>query len=195
MEEPVIFVRVGWMEKYEGLKNPERPIGGGKYNKHNIGVEKKNFLPDASGRLQGYFAVGKGRQSITLSRVDGRAETKKLDALSRVLVIFVATDPKNGHGVIVGWYSNARLYRHEQTGLNGLFRVEADACDAVLVPSHKREFSIPRPSPGLSAMGRSNVFYLFDAQGQSRSLPWAQSAIKYVRNYEGENAMNVATSI
>jgi 5-methylcytosine-specific restriction protein A len=176
MAEPVIFVRIGWMETYQGSRTLEHPIGGGKYNEHEIGVEKDNFLPDAYGRLHGYFAVGKGSHSINLFRVDGRPETKKLDELSPVLVIFVATHHENGGGVIVGWYRNAQLYRHEQTGLNGHeFRVEADAGDAVLVPADKRiEFPIPKASPDVSALGHSNVFYLFDERGQSRSLPWAQ---------------------
>ena len=149
MNQPaVIFVRIGWMENYQGSRTQERPIGGGKYNEQEIGVEKDNFLPDAYGCLHGYFAVGKGSHSINLFRANGRRETKKLKELSPALVIFAATHPNDGGGVIVGWYRNARLYRHEQTGPDGHdFRVEADAYDAVLVPHDKRDFRIPKPSP------------------------------------------------
>jgi hypothetical protein len=189
-QSAVVFARTGWMKTFQGSRTQERPVGGGKYNKTNIGVEKDNFLPDAYGCLHGYFSVGKGDQSIDLFRIDGRPETRKLDQLSPVLVIFVATHP-NGGGVIVGWYKNARLYRHEQARLDGhAFRIEADAKDAVLVPFSKRDFSVPRATTKSPGMGQSNVYYLFDSHGKPRFVPWAEKAIKYVLKYTGENALD-----
>jgi len=189
MNEPaVVFVRTGWMKTYEGSRTQEQPLGGGKYNKDHIGAEKDNFLPDAFGRLHGFFSVKSGNDSINLFRVDGRTETKKLDQLSPVLVIFVATHPDGRGAVIVGWYKNARLYRHCQQSSNGHnFRVEADAKDAVLVPYIKRK---PKIKTGQGGMGHSNVFYLFDQKGNPILLPWANVAIKYVNKYAGDNALN-----
>ena len=39
----ILYCRVGWMEAYKG-NSDERPIGGGSYNKNEIGYEIYNYL-------------------------------------------------------------------------------------------------------------------------------------------------------
>lgn len=185
-QSAVVFVRIGWMATYQGSRTKDRPVGGGEYNENNIGLEKDNFLPDACGRVHGYSQTRKN-----LFRIDGCSETKKLDKISSVLVIFVATHPTEGGGRIVGWYKNAICYRDDQPLSNGnVFRMEADAKDAILVPVNERSFRIPKATKKLPAMGQKNVFYLYDKNGNLRDLPWVGKALDYVCGYMRSNVLN-----
>ena len=119
MAESVVFVRVGWMELYRLSATGEpNPIGGGKYNLQGPGSERDNFLPDAFGRVRGYFAIGgTGDHAINLFRVDGTSRSKAIDQISGVLVIFVSKPPNQEDAkgpAIVGFYRRATLYRHQQ---------------------------------------------------------------------------------
>ncbi len=193
-ETAVVFVRIGWMKTYRGTYTQELPQGGGKNNELGLGGgERDNFLPDAFGYLHGYFAIGRGSQNIDLFRIDGRPESRRADEVSPVLVIFVAPHPDGQGAVIVGWYGNARLYRGQPLFRVGkVQRVETRVDDAVLIPYEnedrdlRKEHRIPRAASGTSGLGQSNIFYMFDKSGQRRSLPWAETAIKYVTNYSGE---------
>ena len=119
--------------------------------------------------------------------MDGHPKSRTLDALSPVSVIFVATRPEQRGMVIVGWYRNARLYRAEHSfGSGKRQRIEASADEAVLIPIENRDHTIPKAAKGISGIGQSNIFYL---DGQRRSLPWIQAAIKYVMEYVGPNAL------
>jgi hypothetical protein len=102
--EGVVFIRIGWMESYQG-DTTEQAKGGGKNNAPGLGGggESENFLPDPDGRVHGYFAIGAGNQNIELFRVNGRSESRSLHYVSPVLAIFVAPHP-DGSSVIVGWY-------------------------------------------------------------------------------------------
>jgi hypothetical protein len=181
------------METYRGSETEEQPRGGGKNNQLGKGGgERDNFLPDAAGHLHGYFAVGRGDQNINLFRVDGRPESRMLDEISPILVIFVAPHEDGKGAVIVGWYSKARLFRRQHEFKPGkLGRVEAEARESVLVPHTRRSRGprIPRATPTTTGMGESNIFYMTEKDGGRRSLPWADAAIKYVTNYIDENAL------
>lgn len=94
---PLLFARVGWMKWYRGPQpGDEKPIGGGSYNKREIGHEAYNFLP-LDGYTLGYFQprLHTGHSSsIALECIDpASGEEKKLNG---VLAVFVATDPENG---------------------------------------------------------------------------------------------------
>ena len=53
----VLFARVGWMRGYRGAKpGDEKPVGGGKYNKHSLGHEAYNFLP-LNGKAEGLLDI------------------------------------------------------------------------------------------------------------------------------------------
>lgn len=41
----IFYCRVGWMKKYKGYVDNDRPVNGGKYNETHIGHEVYNFLP------------------------------------------------------------------------------------------------------------------------------------------------------
>ena len=85
------------MKYYAGPQSgDERPKGGGRYNKENIGHEVFNFA-EFDGRLYGYAAA-----SINLKRIDPIAGAA--NKLEDVLLIFVARQH------IVGWYRDATVY-------------------------------------------------------------------------------------
>ena len=145
---PVIFARVGWMKWYRGPQtDDEKPIGGGSYNKQELGHEAFNFL-SLNGALLGYFQpqLRKGYPSrIALDRIKAGFTG---DALHGVLAVFVATDPKEGGQRIVGWYRDATVYRDDQQSSAKERRefsyfLKGQADKAVLIPEARRSFVIP----------------------------------------------------
>ena len=142
----VVFVKTGWMKTYRGSQTHEAPKGGGKNNRLGLGGgERDNFQPDAFGRLHGYFAVRSGNDRLNLFRVDCREGSRNANAVSPVLVIFVAPHPDGNGAVIVGWYRNAQLFRGIDRYQRGKTqRVEANASDAVLIPFSSRNHRVPR---------------------------------------------------
>jgi hypothetical protein len=114
----VLFARVGWMKHYVGpVPGDEKPLGGGAFNRDNVGLEAYNFRPFGAGaRLYGFCQPSipaDSTASIALERIDPSAEGA--DRLGDVLVVFVATRPKRGGQVIIGWYRHATVFRHMQS--------------------------------------------------------------------------------
>ena len=186
---PVIFARVGWMKWYRGPQtDDEKPIGGGSYNKQELGHEAFNFL-SLNGALLGYFQpqLRKGYPSrIALDRIKAGFTG---DALHGVLAVFVATDPKEGGQRIVGWYRDATVYRDDQQSSAKERRefsyfLNGQADKAVLIPEARRSFVIPG---GKGAFGQANVCYALDGKGQSKNATWIDDALEYVDSYALEN--------
>ena len=191
----VFFVRVGWMTYYAGpQEGDERPTGGGRYNKKNVGHELFNFTA-FDGRLYGYAAA-----SIKVKRIDPAAVAT--DKLDDVLVIFVARQH------IIGWYRDATVYastqhklpasvtkemlrRLKQSGMRGFsllgFRFEA----AVRTRHCFRRMSAHREIPGnvKGGFGRSNTRYLFRTSGK-KSTSSEDDAIQYVLNTTVANLLD-----
>ena len=94
----ILFARIGYMKFYQGpQKGDERPIGGGKYNRDEIGHEAFNFMK-IDGNVYGYFKAS--QDGYNLKRIDPKAVNQ--DRVDNVLVIWFARNPiKNGQ-VIVG---------------------------------------------------------------------------------------------
>lgn len=187
---PLLFARVGWMKWYRGPQpGDEKPIGGGSYNKREIGHEAYNFLP-LGGYTLGCFQPRlhpDHASSIALERIQAGADGKK--ELTGVLSVFVATDPKRGGQRIAGWFRDATVYRHERTSNDTRrnsfsYYLKTPAANAVLVPEEKRWFMIPH---GKGAFGQANVCYPLDADGQAKRAPWMENALDYIAAYALEN--------
>jgi hypothetical protein len=137
----ILFARIGWMQFYAGaVPGDPRPVGGGGYNVENIGSEVCNFKK--RGRLLlGFFETPR---QTNLSRIDPAAGD--LDALDRVLVIFVSKRPR-GKQVVVGWYRNATVLRVSKArpGADSRYSYNCltSATNGVLLPDAKRTFRIP----------------------------------------------------
>src|SRR5207253_3826316 len=107
MESPMIFFRVGWMKRYQGLVADDAPQGGGKFvHEHESDHSMMNFLP-FDGR---YYGVRTGSGEVNLDRLGA---SPGMDHLDGVTVVWVSTSRDQGP-VIVGWYRNATLFRRSQ---------------------------------------------------------------------------------
>jgi hypothetical protein len=168
---PVVFLRVGWMDRYEGIAGGDTISGGGSYiAEHGFGHEIFNYLPFRN-KVYGFVqARGPKRNpadgKINLFRLGAEAND---ESVSGVLAVWVATAPSAG-AFVVGWYRNATVYGTRQPPPAGSARRHADEDigyyvtasrkDAVLLPPDERVFSIPQKGKG--EFGQSNIWYADD---------------------------------
>jgi len=158
--ERIIFLRVGWMDKYEGLEGDKITGGGSFVQREGYGHEIFNFKPN-NGKLYGY-AKSPG-ETINIRRIAKFPVNN--DFIDDVTVIWVAGKPTGGV-FIVGWYKNSRVYRNYKNRPNEfnpfneddkfVYIVEAKTEDCELLPRDERIIEIPT---GKGGMGQSNVWY------------------------------------
>lgn len=168
---PMIFLRVGWMDNYQGITDRDAIAGGGAYvAEHGFGSEIFNYKPFQNmmyGYAQPHSRRGEWqRATIDLNRIGATANE---DSLPGVLAVWIATAPWGG-AFVVGWYSNATVYKmwqppppgsgRQYRGSDCGYYVTASARDAVLLPHDERVFSIPQKGKG--AFGQSNIWYADD---------------------------------
>jgi superfamily II DNA or RNA helicase len=192
--EKVVFCRIGW-GKYYGLDgNTETLIGGGEWNKDNIGSEVHNFWKH-KGKFYGYVqSPSKGEPGkFNFQRVlkNGNNESGEL---KNVLVIFYSINPYRGKSRILGWYKNATIYdSYEERSFDetNYFNMEAKVEDCVLLPIENRKFIVPRKGKGSDqGTGQSNIYYTLDEDGDSKPESWIKEAIEYINGYNGRNLLN-----
>ncbi|HKW74685.1 MAG TPA: DUF3883 domain-containing protein [Terriglobales bacterium] len=193
----VLFARIGSMTFYAGPQpGDERPKGGGRYNKNNVGHELFNFA-DFGGRLYGFARAKSGR--ISLEQIETSAASES--TLTDVLVVFVAQQK------IIGWYHNAVVHRTSATFASGVatsmrkrlkqahtsnfrfvgYSFEAPTEQAVLLPEAERTYKIPGTVK--HGFGQSNVRYPYQKRGKGKPPAWMMNAISYVQNYDKENLL------
>jgi hypothetical protein len=176
--DPMVFLRVGWMNRYQGITGDDTISSGGAYvAEHGFGHEIFNYQPFQN-VVYGYVQPpgGKGQwenAKIKLTRIGVSADDK---SVSGVLAVWVATSPSGG-AFVVGWYRNATVYRDWQPPPSGSVRRHSDAdCgyyvtasgeDAILLPPDERVFSIPQQGKG--EFGQSNIWYA-DIPAQHQQL-------------------------
>jgi len=194
LEEPVIFVRTGWLKYYDYTRDTDDPVAGGSFNDENVGSEANNFR--VIGELcYGYARTGKN-DGYNFFRTWPTGSQRKT-RLTGVKVIIVARHPDSDKGqVVVGWYNNAAMHDtyqerddlfDEEEGDNdyyGCYNFEAHADDCLVLPMLERTFSIPK---GEGAMSQANVYYCFEPDGSPRTFPWIFKALKFVKKYAGKN--------
>lgn len=184
------------MKFYQGPKpGDERPIGGGSYNKDEIGHEAYNFL-NTDGFLYGYFQPHMTPPyEINLGRIKKGCTTEQIDD---ALVIWFATNPIGKGQVIVGWYNHATVFRSIQSPNtlphreNYNYNIIAQANDCTLLPISKRTFPAGHGIEGVKEgnPGQSNVFYTLDKKGLEKDTSdpingWIEKAVNYITNYSG----------
>lgn len=162
----IIFLNVGWMKSYQGLRGGDTIQGGGLFvQETGYGHEIFNFLP-----YEGYyygFVETKHRDGIRNTiNIKRLGASKTDDYIDGVLAVWVAKDPQGGT-YIIGWFDDARVYKKEQAPLNdprreyqgkhfGYF-IKAKKEKCRLLSPDKRTFQIPRKRKG--GMGQSNIWY------------------------------------
>lgn len=185
----VVFARVGWMKYYRGPQADDaKPIGGGSYNRNDLGHEAFNFLP-LDRKMLGYFQprISKGNESrVALERIEPGFDGSELD---NVLVVFVATDPVRGQQRIVGWYRNATVYRKSVKTLakernKFSFYAKTSAENARLIIDTQRNHVIPA---GKGGFGQANVCYTLEDDGTPKEAPWIADALDYIAHFRQED--------
>jgi hypothetical protein len=180
----VLFARIGWMKYYVGKQPGDvRPIGGGQYNKEHIGGEQFNFKVFNS-RVYGAFAnPGWSDQGLTLERIQPGFNG---NTLKDVLIIFISKVPHSNLGqVVVGWHKNSTIYKEGWEVEHGRWYWSSTyAKNAVLLPTYNRTLQIPK---GKNSPGQSNVFFIYDRNGNLKRIKWLSEVLSYVNTYEGPN--------
>ncbi|MEO0070705.1 MAG: DUF3883 domain-containing protein [candidate division WOR-3 bacterium] len=172
----MIFLNIGWMRAYRGLKDDSIENGGTYVDENKTGDEIYNFLP------LGRYCYGDVSRSIKLERLGGSPKDTHVD---NVLVVWVAKRPNFGT-VIVGWYRNATVYKETQklskipsrkwkgkyyTG----YLVKAPKKDCILIlPKEARDFKVPH---GKGWMGQSNVWYA----DKPRHVKFKKRVLNYIK--------------
>jgi hypothetical protein len=168
---PMVFLRVGWMDRYQGMDDGTTIVGGGAYvDERGFGHEIFNFQP-FEGRVYGYVQPPRGRKPLwEEARIDLRRLGAPADAHSvpGILCIWVAPSPGGG-AVVVGWYRNATVYRewqpppphserrHDGADADCGYYVAARADDAVRLDPQDRDFFLPKRGAG--GLGQANILY------------------------------------
>lgn len=173
----IVFCNIGWMNHYDGIQGDSIQRGGS-YNKDSVGHEVCNFTP-CNGRVFGYVQPT-GRISV-----ERLGATKGADHADGVTVVWTA-GPDMGGTAIVGWYTNATVFRELQAIPNpskkhrsnniSEYRIVASIENAHLIPTTERDFLIPRRVKG--GIGQSNVWYA----DKPESVALVADVIKYVRS-------------
>src|SRR5437773_9055157 len=124
---PMVFLRIGWMNRYRGkTKNDEITGGGAFVRERGYGHEIFNFQP-FKGKVYGYVqppGTGYNQASGPGININYLGASSDDEFISGALVIWVATSPQGG-SFIVGWYENATVYRYWQESPPGPNRKHA----------------------------------------------------------------------
>jgi uncharacterized protein DUF3883 len=158
---PLLFLNVGEMSKYEGLSGDTISGGGKNVSLYGFGHEIFNFKPYKR-KMYGY-----GRAPHNTIRIEKLGATKEDQRVPGVTVVWVA----RSH--IVGWYTNATVYRHPQAPPPESERVfkgkpidyNVTAQKFKRIDRDDRWMPVPRAKERRHAMGR-NLWY---AEGPSNA--------------------------
>jgi len=186
MSAPLLVLRVGYMERYDG---PDTITSGGAYIAENgVGGEVFNFKPSRE-KCYGY-AMSRHFAGLNLRYIDNSQTWQEGDELTGVDVVFIARRPGFGQ-VVVGWYRNATVfhqqYRVRRGSIPGMneakrhFLCVADADSARLLPEDDRTFEVPYAPAGFKGFpGQSNVWYPSKNTDQPSVARFIRKLTKYI---------------
>ena len=176
-KQKIIFFRIGWMNKYEGLfenrKRIDKILNGGEYVVENeSGNEIYNFKAEKDG-----YCYGFGQPWVlSIGKLGAKANENSIDG---VTVVWVATHPDGGQKII-GWYKNATVFRKQISIPNSFHRpkkkdqytynVIANKKDCTLLETNKRFFPV-------EGFGRSNVWYALGKENEKIRV----KVLKYIK--------------
>ncbi|MEG9504019.1 MAG: DUF3883 domain-containing protein [Methylorubrum extorquens] len=170
---PVVFINIGWMNKYAGQTPDDPTLGGHGFLKgNNGGHEAWNFAP-YRGKLYGYVPRS---ARINLKNLGGKSTDVSLDGIT---VIWIAKNPRDKKTYIVGWYDNATVLSHGgETGIEHVKGIpvgyHAVAKKGTLLPLNQRLFHIPTAKV-TGNLGQSPVWYGGTDQFRARALAYVES--------------------
>ncbi|MCT7667416.1 hypothetical protein [Shinella kummerowiae] len=184
---PILFCNIAWMKNYAGRDPDDPPKGGGRYVvSEGIAGEELNFVACDDGYVYGHFETIKDELDRQV-KIERLGTTSKAEFADAVDVVWTAPIDGNDPRCVVGWYRNARVYRHRQLFNEiypsaqhaadelGSFRVRARADDATLLPLKARTERLHlRRGSGWS--GQTSWWYAEDTED-----PDARAFVKAVR--------------
>lgn len=191
MTAPLLVLRVGYMERYDG---PDTITGGGDYiAKNGVGGEVFNFKP-SRGKCYGY-AMTLHLAGLNLRFIDDSRAWREGDELSGVDVVFIARRPSGGQ-VVIGWYRNATVfhkqYRARRGSIPGMnetvrrFLCVAGAEDVRLLPEDERTFEVPYAPAGFKGFpGQSNVWYPSPHIDKAGVMAFVRKLTRYIDTTPG----------
>ena len=153
----MLFCNIARMDSYRGRTSVDVPHGAGKNTEK---AEVHNFHPHGA-HVYGYVAAPD--HSIRLEKLG--ADDRDQLAVGGVDVIWTAPSPGGGRDV-VGWYRDATVFRYLQEYERGLYHVQANKTDYVLLPPYKRTLNIKSAKVQKGGFGR-NVWYADTEYGQN----------------------------
>ena len=172
----IVFLNIGWMKSYKGLKKDSIKGGGSYVDEHGAGGEMYNFFQIPKDDY--YYGFCGGIRGIDIHRLD---PSIKGDKLEDVLVVWVAKDPSGGGGKVVGWYKNAIIYNeYQDPPAEPIWQycVKAKKNDCVvIVKTIERVQKIPR---GKGGFGQSNIWYADSPKGKGIR----EKVLTFINNYE-----------
>jgi 5-methylcytosine-specific restriction protein A len=189
----ILFCNIANMTYYKGLKPYDMPYGGGAYvEKHYDGSDVNNFKRAEDGTVHGFVmtrTLKKDRHEfaqIRLEKIDPELP-KDADSADQVLVVWVAPDRMvKNRSIVVGWYKEAKVFRHFRHGEDGnYYNVMARPENVVLIAPEERQWEVPRASRdgAGSGMGQSNVWYA----DKPEAVDFVLDLLKKIESYDGEN--------
>ena len=206
MNTRIIVCNIGWMKNYQGLsKELDSISSSAKFiDEKKWGYEIFNYLSIES--LVYGFVQPSGQKSylerqIRLEQIDSSIG-KDDEYIENVLVIWVAPHPKGGT-YVVGWYENARVYRHYQKtalinrNFNGEFLgyfVRADDCNVICLPESDRlieQLKVQRASTAKNhkgGLGHSCVWFAHIDDSRPYNNIFRQNIINFITNYKQNNS-------
>lgn len=155
---PLLFCRITWMTHYQGITEADKPRS---FHRHvqetGEAYEQFTFQP-VNGTYYAYlphYTRGLEAAALHLERLGAAPDAEYLDG---VMVLLCAKNPNTNGVYIVGWFRNARVWRHNQQIKGRLpkrreghkyYRIESQ--EAHLLPELERTVEVP--------FGRSALYY------------------------------------
>ena len=191
--ESIFLAKIAWMRYYQWKKG-DTPFGSFDYLKNmnwidNVAdISENNNFFNFNGMCFGSFQT-KGKIP-KLEKIEGSPQNSDFESIDDILVIFCSSNPerKGKNEVnIVGWYSNATVYREYQYNRDYdiYYNIFAKSKNCVLLPESERKdnkiWFLPQIKGSEINFGQS--MYKFP----KKSSPELQNVIQEIANYEGEN--------
>jgi len=196
-EQKIIVFRVGWMKYYQGMKGDTIRSTARFVVDEEYGYEMYNFLP-YEGYMFGFVQPsGTGGFTERTIRIERLGAARKDESVENVLVAWVA--PSMSEGVfLVGWYSNATVYRKYQPppkdsgrvfkGVEIGYYAKARESDCVLLAEEERTLCIPKAGKQMGGLGQSLVWYADSGRENDRIV--RQNLLEFIELYGHQRLEN-----
>lgn len=152
----MLFCNISWMDTYAG-DPADQPVGGGS---NPYKAEECNFKP-VDGQLFGYVAAGPHRV-IKIDRLGAEKDAPSVDSVD---VVWTAPRPNQAGRVVVGWYREAKVFRHLQDPDRRPYHFTAAVANCILLEPTSRNIEVKMGNQIEGGAGR-NVWFADSPYGQ-----------------------------